>query len=256
MPTLWHCDKAIESAPDYAFAYANKAGALCDSGRFDEAIEACHKALKLSPHPDTFNEVHNNLGTALGFKGKYEEAKQEFDSVLSNDPKNIAALLRLARFQEKEGHTAQAIYNLDRVLAINPDYPAAKLALRRILEGMPAQAIRHNSEVLQKNPDDEQTADQIGRSLIRLGNYDGAISFYYDVLARRPQDTFTRTQLGKILVLRGRTDDGIRELEDVLRVDPNNKLALNAVAWIRATHPFSNVRNGKRSREIRGTGGR
>jgi tetratricopeptide (TPR) repeat protein len=151
----------------------------------------------------------------------------------------------LALLHDRQGHTAQAIYIFDRLLAIDPDNAIAKSRLQKVLERVPDQALRHDIEVLQKNPDDEQAADQIGRAYQRLGKLDEAINFYYDVLARRPQDNVTRTNLGMALILNGRTADGIRELEDVLKADPKHDRALNMLAWMRAAHPFAMFRNGK-----------
>ena len=240
-----HCDQAIACAPNYAFAYANKANALIDSYRPDEAIEASRKALKLSPHPDTFNEARINLGVALMLKGELDDAKHEFEGVLSNDPHNVPALLNLATLHVKEGHTAQAIFNFDRLLEIDPDNADGKRELDRLLERLPNQAVRHDFEALKRNPDDTEAASQIGRSYQRLGKFNEAISFYYEVLARRPQDIAIRTDLGMALVLSGRTADGIRELEEVLRVDPKHDRALNTLAYLRAAHPLAMFRNGK-----------
>ena len=138
-----------------------------------------------------------------------------------------------------------AIYNFDRLLAIEPDNAIAKSRLQQVLEKVPDQALRHDFEVLQKNPDDVAAADQIGRVYQRQGKLNEAIYFYYEVLARRPQDILIRTNLGMALILSGRTADGIRELEEVLKADPKHDRALNVLAWMRARHPFAMYRNGK-----------
>ncbi len=43
----------------------------------------------------------------------------------------------------------------------------------------------------------------------------------------------------------GRTQDAIGQFREMLRQDPNEKVALNSLAWLLATHADGTVRNGR-----------
>jgi tetratricopeptide (TPR) repeat protein len=244
---LKQCDSAIQCDPNFAHAYVQKALAFDGLRQPDEALKAGQKALGLSEAADIFVGAHINMGRALVEKNQFNEAQKEFEAVLAQDPKNVEALFNLGCVHAIEGHTVQAIYNLENVLAINPDYTLAKLELKRMLDNVPDEALKHALNDLQKDPNDIQAADQVGRAFQRLNKLPEAIHFYYEILARRPQDIASRTDLGMALIRSGRIDDGIRELEDVLQADPTHDRALNTLAWLRAAYPIAQFRDGKKA---------
>jgi tetratricopeptide (TPR) repeat protein len=116
-------DKALKIDPQYKFAWLNKGWALNNLGRYQEAIEAYDKALKIDPK---YKSAWNNKGNALRNLGRYQEAIEAYDKILKIDPKyksawngKGAALRDLGRYQE-------AIEAYDKALKIDPKY---KLAL-------------------------------------------------------------------------------------------------------------------------------
>ena len=65
-----------------------------------------------------------------------------------------------------------------------------------------------------------------------------------------PFDISTRDDLGVLLIRSGDAAGAIQQWETTLQIDPNDGNALNNLAWILATYPADNVRNGKRAVEL------
>jgi Flp pilus assembly protein TadD len=65
-----------------------------------------------------------------------------------------------------------------------------------------------------------------------------------------PFDISTRDDLGVLLIRSGDAAGAIQQWDVNLQIDPNDGNALNNLAWVLATCPADNVRNGKRAVEL------
>lgn len=65
--------------------------------------------------------------------GRYQEAIAAYQAVLKRDQKNVDALTHLALIVAIGGHTDAALESLDKVLKLDPAYPAAHLYRGQIL---------------------------------------------------------------------------------------------------------------------------
>lgn len=65
-----------------------------------------------------------------------------------------------------------------------------------------------------------------------------------------PFDISTRDDLGVLLIRSGDAAGAIQQWDVNLQIDPNDGNALNNLAWVLATYPADNVRNGKRAVEL------
>ena len=69
-----------------------------DMGKYEKAIEAYKKSIRISPN-DTW--AHNQLGSLYEALGRLYEAQMEFLETLKYDPQNAFALARLSEIQQK-----------------------------------------------------------------------------------------------------------------------------------------------------------
>ncbi|HVI81465.1 MAG TPA: hypothetical protein VM717_01860 [Chthoniobacterales bacterium] len=107
-------------------------------------------------------------------------------------------------------------------------------------------------------PDNQMTHQNLAAALSSLGRVDesrrelraGAIAHARTALKDYPFDVPTHNDLGVLLVENDDVRGGIEQWETSLQIDPNDGNALNNLAWVLATCPTGDVRNGKRAVEL------
>ncbi len=94
-------------------------------GRLQEAITLLRTGIKA--HPD-FLSARVALGKALLSKGQVEDAKHEFEQVVTANPDNLMAHKKLAGIYFKGGDARKALASCEVILALNPmDAEAVRL---------------------------------------------------------------------------------------------------------------------------------
>jgi lipopolysaccharide biosynthesis regulator YciM len=93
--------------------------------------------------PEAGYLVFNQLEKSLFELGEYGEITGIYESLLSQNPKNVFALFYLARINEKMGHTETAVDQYRQILDIDPGFSSARLSLAKIYltEGHPEEAV-------------------------------------------------------------------------------------------------------------------
>ncbi|HXE74218.1 MAG TPA: tetratricopeptide repeat protein [Candidatus Xenobia bacterium] len=100
-------------------------------GRYDEAIEECHRAIGVDPD---FGNPYNDIGAYLIEQGRVEEAIPWLEKA-TRAPRYASRCFpyfNLGRVYEARRHYAKALDCYKRALGEHPDYPAARCALRRL----------------------------------------------------------------------------------------------------------------------------
>ncbi len=100
-----------------------------ESDDLDRAIGMAQHILETYPK---CLEAHQMLGEAFLSNRQYEEARIEFEKVLSFDPEHIPALVGLGMTSERLGQLPGAIAAFERALEIKPDLPELRSQLLRL----------------------------------------------------------------------------------------------------------------------------
>lgn len=100
-------------------------------GRYDDAIQECHKAIEIDPD---FGNPYNDIGAYLIEKGKLDEAIPWLEKATKAVRYESYCFphLNLGRIWEKKGDWYQAMEEYQKALKHNPDYALAAKALGRI----------------------------------------------------------------------------------------------------------------------------
>jgi tetratricopeptide (TPR) repeat protein len=85
--------KAGEIDPTNLVISADTAAILCYAGRYDEAIEQCHKTLELDQN---FSMAHAHLGVAYWGKGMYNEALVPLQKAVEIEGEESVRMMQLA----------------------------------------------------------------------------------------------------------------------------------------------------------------
>ena len=101
-------------------------------GRYEDAIAECQKAIEIDPD---FGNPYNDIGVYLLDLGKPREAISWLSKATQAARYEAPHYpwLNLGRVYEKIGPWTEALRCYRRALEIEPDYPAAKEALRALL---------------------------------------------------------------------------------------------------------------------------
>jgi len=109
--------RSIELNPGYSFTYLPYSGYFAALGRFDEAIETIHKAIKLDP----LSSLNNfKLGNILRLARRYDEAITQLKKTLEMDPGSIGALWNLGIVYEQKKMYKEAIAEIQKSINVSP----------------------------------------------------------------------------------------------------------------------------------------
>jgi tetratricopeptide (TPR) repeat protein len=149
------------------------------------------------------------------------------------------ALLEAGRTEEAQRQFAEAV-------RIRPDYAEAHLQLGLVLlaQEKPAEALDPLGKAARLKPAWPEPLRGLGQALARQGKADEAIAQYTAALQVAPQDVESHAQLAVVLSGQNRVADALRHYEEALRLRPDAPEILNNLAWLRATHPQAEFRNG------------
>lgn len=206
-------------------------------------------AIELAPDDD---EALRSRGRFYLAQGKFQEAIEDFNKVLELDSGNLEARLLRARAYQQSGDAKKARDDVDVLLKSQPGLVAA-LELRAVLAASNRdfkQAIADFEELLKVAPNNAELLAQIGILYQASKKPRDAIEKYTAAI-ERDKSLFA--------ALRGRADaylsvgkqaEAIADYEQALKVRPKDTGVLNNLAWVLATSPDEELRNGERSIEL------
>ena len=235
--------KAIRINPDYCEALNNLGAAFAALGRFDEAIENYRRATQINP---TFAEAQYNLGTTLAAQGQFEEAIQHFRRAVKINPNSPEAQYNLGNILASQGRYQEAIESFSQTIEINPNDFKVLYNLGNALaaQGRYQEAIENYRRAIQINPNFPEALDNLGNALATQGRFEEAIESFGQAIQANPNHPETFLHLGMALDQTGRIREAAAQYRKALKLNPDLVGALNNLAWILATSPEDDLRNG------------
>ena len=209
---LGHFQEATRIDPNYVEALNNTGNARLVLGQSDEAISAYSSALEIAPDNA---EVHYNFGKALHQQKRWDEAIKHYQEAVRISPQFAAAHNNCGLSLRKAGRTQEAIEHLQQAIQIDPNlvpaYINQGLALRST--GLNTEAVEQFEKALQIEPENF------------MANYNAGIAF--QAVRRRAE--------------------ALKRFETAAKLRPNSGGAHYGVAWILATAPEDELRDGRRA---------
>src|SRR5260221_2307389 len=190
-PGLQHArqqyQEAISLEPDDWVLQRGLANLLVKVGDVPGAEVAMTKSVELLPHDLT---GHLELGLLLVQSRQPVDASTQFEEVLRQDPRSVAALNGLAIAQNTLGQPDQAIATLNKALTVNP-----------------------------KSAD---THLNLGTALETAGHKNEAREHFRLALREHLSTPDLMVRLGKICMVQRWFDDGISNFQNAVSFDPVN----------------------------------
>jgi len=221
----------LKLSPGNVSAQLTQSAAWAKMGEIAKAREGLKSILLY--HPD---EREARFGLAsIDFADKhYAEAEAGFLELLrAGDSRGVAGV---AKCKDAQGQPAAAVQLLRRELARFPGRTDLRLALvdteYRAARFQDARA--ELEQLASKNPESFELQLRLGDVQNRLGDKSGAIQSFGNAHRLKPQDLNAAVNLAVMLDSTGKLDQARSLYEEVLRIDPENGLALNNLAYIKA----------------------
>jgi Tfp pilus assembly protein PilF len=203
---------AIKLDPRSATAFASRGSVFASMGEFDKGLADLDEAIRLNPNDAYSREMR---GYVWFGKGDFVRAISDLDEALRIDPKEGRILKMRGKVSYWKGDYTNAIVDL--------------------------------TEALKFFPDDSEIFDDRGGAHHAQKQFDQAMSDYSQAVLMNPKDTFGLYGRARIYYRTGRYAEALRDLEATTRLKSNVPGALNLLAWLLATCPRDQLRDGKRA---------
>jgi tetratricopeptide (TPR) repeat protein len=199
-------------------------------GRPARGVELMTEAL---PSLENAPQIHLDLGNALRFCGRREEAIDKFRDALALKADYIEAHIALGTTLGEMGKFEAAISHCRTAIAIDPNSLPPRLTLAAALQGakrMPeaAQAWR---EIIALKPDRAESYAQLASQLVELGLLKEALYCQDRALAMEPDNGHFHCGKGSILLRLYEGERAEVSLRRALELCPESKEAWAGLSW-------------------------
>ncbi|NLE37372.1 MAG: tetratricopeptide repeat protein [Pirellulaceae bacterium] len=241
--------KAIALDPDDLDTHENQARFLAEMGQFDRALVSLDRARALAPRsvvPLTMRaQVHVQMGNL-------DAALHDLNQALVLQPDHpIVLLLRATLYHETRKPDA-ALADLNRVLRREPDFAQARRLRWIILIGEDKldQVVEEMEAQLKKTPDDQTILIQMAMLCTARREPQKAIDIYTSILTKTPDNAEALEGRANAMLGIGKHAEAIADFEKALKLAEPDSGTLNNLAWVLATSPDDELRDGRRAVEL------
>lgn len=228
---------------------------LVNMDRTEDALALLNETLQVSPSEG----LYRLRGIIHRAEGKEDEALEDFSKALAMQPKDPVSLLQRAEISLGRGDTQAAKRDLAEAIRVEPRVADSVAAVRvrcyiAVEEGRLADAINDMKLIVQASPEDTFWELQLANLYLQDKRPRKAIELTSNILQRDPENVSAlRTRADTLLGL-GDHAAAIKDYERAIEIgidDPAQRSGiLNNLAWVLATSPKDDVRDGKRSIEL------
>lgn len=247
-PALKDIDEAIERDDKNAAAYELRGLALASQDNAEEALEALDRATELAPARVTpylhRSEIYSKLGN-------FDKAIEQATKLMELQPASPLGLMLRADFRMRNSQPEEALEDIEQALAMQPNAPPTLLLKARALAqlGRQKEALAQLEHAAESSPQMALHL-QIGQFAMQLEMPRRAIESFDKALELEPNNGVVLRFRGDAKLHISQHAEAVADYEQALKVLPDDEGVLNNLAWVLATSPDDNVRDGKRAIEL------
>jgi predicted Zn finger-like uncharacterized protein len=208
--------------PDAVLPYVALSELQSARGRLTDARATLDAAAAKLPRS---SELERAFGEVAELQGDYDAAIEHYRAGVAVEPKDLAARFHLAVAQRRVHRYDAAVAELDRVAAVDPDYPGLMLERGLLFEetGDVEKAIEQFKGALARAPDDPDLQLRVGAAYVAIERPDDALPMLRKVLEKRPASAEGHHYMGRALLLKGGATlaDSLHYLKRAVELDPN-----------------------------------
>jgi tetratricopeptide (TPR) repeat protein len=265
--------KAIDLRPDYVLARLALAQLQVTRGDFDAALKSAQEVFKYDRNNNNARLIAS--AALMGLK-KFGDSRQLLDSMLKANPSSPDVLFQLGIVNLAENKYKEAEDAFKRSYELNPANSRGLMGMveTEMAQDHKDQAMQLLQTEAAKSPNRMDFLLALGNTAVRAGRYDEAIGYFEKVTAslqkgskaqgdlylrigetyRRkgdltnsivalqkareilPENGVVMSTLALVLDAAGRWSEARQVYEVVIKLDPNNGVALNNLAFLLTEH--------------------
>jgi len=265
--------KAIDLRPDYVLARLALAQLQVTRGDFDAALKSSQQVLAIDRNNNSARLIES---AALMGQKKFDDSRQLLDAMLKANPSAPDVLFQLGVVNLAQNKYKEAEESFRRSYELNPANSRGLMGMveTEMAQNHPDQAMQLLLTESAKAPNRMDFLLALGNTAVRAGKYDVAISYFEKVAASLPKgskaqgdlylrigETYRRkgdlsnaivslqkareiladngvvlSTLALVLDAAGRWSEARQVYEVVIKLEPNNGVALNNLAFLLTEH--------------------
>lgn len=242
--------KAIELEPNNATGYIGR-GVLHElSQDFDQAIEDYDRALAIDPKN---SRAFLFRGNALKQKGDLMGARVAYTEAIRRDRESGAAYVNRAATWLEGHEVAKAVDDLSHALKL----PDGKVSVAYFNRGIAysqrgdfAKAAEDFDRVVSLEPENARAFNNRGLARRKVGDNDKALSDFSMAIELDRNFAVALDNRAQIYLERGEYEHAREDLRAAMKAAPDLVSAMVDAAWLMATCPDKDFRNGKRAEDL------
>jgi tetratricopeptide (TPR) repeat protein len=215
------CKKAMIFDPNNPYAHNSLGLVYINLGRYKEATEQCRQAIKIRPD---YTNAYVNLGYACGKLGRYKEAIKTCEEIISLKP-DLAPMAHnnLGCIYGELRQWLKAIEEYKRAIKIKPDYADAYRNLGNAYRetGRYKEAIDAYKKAIKDKPDYSESHYDLGIAYGKVGSWAEAAAEYKEALRTKPDYAEAYCNLGVAYSKLHQYPEAIRACEQAVKIEPN-----------------------------------
>ncbi len=178
--------------------------------------------------------TENNLGTAFGERGRYDEAIAHHEKAIALKPDYAPAYNNLGATLRAAGRLEEAVAQYRKALALKPDFASASynLANAQLAQGKAADSVESFRRSLQANPNSVEAHNNLGTALAARGEIAEAIAEFRAAITLDVRSVHAHRNLGNLLYDRGERAEALAHFERAIAAAPNESDALYDLATL------------------------
>ena len=218
------------------------AKALATYDKIDRANAEAARAVQIDPSNAAERGLH---ALSLSELGDDAEAVKEAERAVQLAPMDSEAHLNLAITTERTD-MERAIFEARHAIELGPgNFSAYQLLMKLLVDSKRYnEAATFGPEWLAVSPFEVAAHSSLALSMAQTGDLVTAAQQFGYVLMIRPNAEDALAQVHQILVSLAKTPDGLQRLRDIAANAPDSPRMLDELAWLLATYPDPNVRDG------------
>ena len=230
---LKEADEIINLNRNDLLAHLVRLSALAAIGDRDKAREELNTINKLAPeNPDAKYQIG-----LMAYQDKdYRRAESVFGDLYKSNPKDSRGLVGIVETMVSQNKMPDAVKTMESAIAREPerqDYKS-ELANLYVRDLKFDAAIQIFNDLLKPNPNSPDLLLRLAEAQRRKGDINTSIDTFKRASQASPGNAKALLELGVLLDGTGRRDQAKPIYEQVLKIEPDNAIALNNLAFIKA----------------------